>query len=95
MSMQSLAELFPALLEEHLDRPEIQEGIVKIAWKQCVGQRIREMSNPAYFQNGILTVEVSNPQWKSILESMKTNIVTRINNFIKKPLLKDVRIIVV
>jgi predicted nucleic acid-binding Zn ribbon protein len=93
--MQPLAELFPALLQDQMDRPEVQEGIVKLAWKYCVGEKIRGISKPSIYHNGILTVEVSHSQWKTILESMKTHIISRMNQFLKKPLLKDISIIVV
>lgn len=78
-----------------MDRPEVQEAIVKIAWKQCVGQRIREISNPSSFRKGILTIEVSHSQWKGILASMKVDIIARMNHFIRKPLLKDLHIRIV
>ena len=93
--MQSLAELLPALLQEHMNRPEIREEMVKIAWKQCVGQKIRAASTPFSFENGILVVEVSHSQWKSILASMKDEIVGKINRYLGKAFLKDLKIRVV
>jgi len=93
--MQSLAELLPELLREHLDRPEIQQEMMRIAWNQCVGQKIRAVSKPFSFHNGILVVEVSHSQWKTILASMKGEIVPKINRYLGKGLLKDLQITVV
>jgi len=95
MKMQSIHELFPELLKDHLDQPEVQEGLVKIAWRHCVGKQINEISSVSSFHNGILWVDVSHSQWKNILLSMKLDIIARMNAFITKQILRDIQIRIV
>jgi predicted nucleic acid-binding Zn ribbon protein len=93
--MQSILELFPALLQDHLDRPEIQQELVKIAWKHCVGRQIGEVSSASSFQNGTLRVDVVHSQWKNILTSMKADIIARMNKYLTRPIVKDIQIRIV
>jgi predicted nucleic acid-binding Zn ribbon protein len=89
--MLPLAELFPILSERYSEIPEVQEGIVRIAWNYCVGEKIRKVSEPIRFEEGILRVRVAHPQWQVTLDGMKPEIIARINKYIRKNLLKDVQ----
>ena len=91
--MDSLAKLFPLLTEHNLDIPEVQDGIVKIAWKVCVGENLRKVTEPLRFSKGILKVKVSHRQWKTTLEEMKPQIISRINEYIRKDLLQDIEMV--
>ena len=88
--MLPLAELFPVLTERYSEIPEVQEGIVRIAWMYCVGEKLRKVSEPVRFENGILRVRVTHPQWLVTLETMKPDIIERINKYVRRNLLKDV-----
>ncbi|MCI0416585.1 DUF721 domain-containing protein [bacterium] len=88
--MFPLAELFPILSEHYSEIPEVQEGIVRIAWNYCVGEKIRKVSEPVRFEEGILRVRVTQPQWQVTLDGMKPEIIARINKYVRKNLLKDV-----
>jgi hypothetical protein len=90
--MFSLAELYPLLTERYEDIPEVQQGIIRIAWNYCVGERIRKAVQPLFFQNGILTVRVSGSQWKTTIASLKPEICSRMNRYLKRNLIQDVRI---
>ncbi|HJZ13487.1 MAG TPA: DUF721 domain-containing protein [Acidobacteriota bacterium] len=90
--MFPLAELFPLFTERYADIPEVQQGIVRIAWNYCVGEKLRQMSNPYHFQDGILEVRVSVPEWQSALATMKPEIISRINKYLKKEMVRDIRI---
>ncbi len=89
--MFPLAELFPVLTERYSEIPEVQEGIVRIAWNYCVGEKIRKVSEPLRFEEGVLRVRVTHPQWQVTLDGMKPEIIARINKYIRKNLLTDVR----
>ena len=88
--MLPLAELYPILTERYADIPEVQEGIVRIAWNHCVGQAIRQISEPTDFQDGVLHVKVSHLQWQTTLSSMRPEIIAKINRYLKRPLLNQV-----
>jgi predicted nucleic acid-binding Zn ribbon protein len=89
--MLPLAELFPILTERYSEIPEVQEGIIRIAWNYCVGEKIRRVSEPIRFEDGILRVRVTHPQWQVTLDGMKPEIIARINQYVRKNLLKDVQ----
>jgi hypothetical protein len=90
--MFPLAELFPILTEKYSQIPEVQEGIVRIAWNYCVGEKIRKISEPVRFENGTLRVRITNPQWHVTLEGMKAEIISRINKYLRRNLLKEVQL---
>ena len=89
--MLPLAELFPILSERYSEIPEVQEGIIRIAWNYCVGEKIRKVSEPVRFEEGILRVRVAHPQWQVTLDGMKPEIIARINKYLRKNLLKDIQ----
>lgn len=90
--MFPLAELFPILSEKYSQIPEVQEGIVRIAWNYCVGEKIRKVTEPLRFEDGILRVRVTHAQWQVPLEGMKAEIISRINKYVRRNLLKDVEL---
>ena len=90
--MFSLAELYPLLIERYADIPEVQQGIVRIAWNYCVGEKIRKVSEPVRFSNGVLEVQVSLPEWQSTLLSMKSDIISRMNKYLRRHLISDIKI---
>lgn len=90
--MEPIAALFPLLLRMYPDTPELKEGMILIAWKFCVGEKIREVSTPVRFQGGILEVLVPSAAWQSTLDSMKKEIRGRINEYVQEPMLKQIRI---
>lgn len=90
--MTPLAALFSSLLQNIPEDPELKSGAVRIAWKYCLGEKIRKAADPVSFRGGILYVRVADPQWKSTLESMKPELISRINSYLKKKILRDLRI---
>lgn len=90
--MFSLVELYPQITEDYAEIPEVQQGLVRIAWNYCVGEGIRKVTEPISYRNGILRIRVSSPQWQSILLSMKPEIIRKVNRYLKKPLLVDIQI---
>ena len=91
--MFPLAELFPILTERYSEIPEVQDGIVRIAWNYCVGEKIRKVTEPVRFEEGILRVRVTHPQWLVTIEGMKQEIISRINKYVRRNLLKEVELI--
>ena len=90
--MTHLAAIFPSLLKDAPDDPELQSGIVRMAWKYCLGEKIRNAADPVSFRGGVLYVRVTDPQWKATLESMKHELISRINGYLKRNLLKNLKI---
>ena len=90
--MLLFAELLPGFTERYAEIPEVQEGMIRIAWNHCVGQTLRQVSEPLEFRGGVLVVRVTHAQWQSTLSSMRAEIIARINGYLKRPMLQEVRI---
>lgn len=90
--MTPLAELFPSLLEKLPEASEFKLEVVRIAWRHCLGEKIRNAANPVNLRGGVLRVRVADPQWKTTLESMKPELISRINVYLKKKMLRDLKI---
>lgn len=90
--MFPITELYPIFTEHYADIPEVQQGIVRIAWNYCVGEKIRLVSEPLYFHNGVLNVRVTEVEWELTLASMKQEIIQKINRYLKKQLVHDFNI---
>ncbi len=90
--MTPLAELFSSLMEDIPEDPELKSEMVRVAWKYCLGEKIRNAADPVSFRRGVLNLRVVDPQWKTTLESMKPELIFRINGYLKKKMLKDLKI---
>ncbi len=90
--MFALADLFPLLTEQFVESPEMQEGMIRIAWKRCVGERISKASEVKNFRDGILTIRVVAPEWKVSLAGLKSDILVRMNRYLRQNLIQDLRI---
>lgn len=84
--MLPLAELYPILTERFTDIPEVQQGMVRIAWNHCVGATLRQISEATDFHDGELLVKVPHAQWRTTLSSMKPEIIAKLNRYLKRPL---------
>ena len=91
--MTPLSQLFASLLKDIPEDPELKSAAVRIAWKCCVGEGIRNASTPENLLRGVLYVKVTDPQWKSTLESMKPELISRINGYLRKKMIRDLRIV--
>jgi len=87
--MFSLIDLYPLFADPYGTIPEVQEGMVRIAWSYCLGERIKDISQPVSFHNGILTVRVTNAQWQLALNPMKHEILRKLNAYLTKSLVND------
>jgi predicted nucleic acid-binding Zn ribbon protein len=90
--MIPLAEVYPVLVERYADIPEVQQGLVRLAWNYCVGEKIRKISTPINCADGILLVRVQDTQWQATLGGMKQEILGKINKYLKKRLVQDLRV---
>jgi predicted nucleic acid-binding Zn ribbon protein len=90
--MYPLGDLFPLFAEKFVEIPEMQEGLIRIAWKRCVGERISNLTDVKNYRDGVLTVCVAAPEWKVTLAGLKTDIIVRMNRYLMQNLIRDLRI---
>ena len=50
--MFPIAELYPVFTEHYADIPEVQQGIVRIAWNYCVGGKFTKSNRARTIPGG-------------------------------------------
>jgi predicted nucleic acid-binding Zn ribbon protein len=65
--------------------------MVYACWKDIVGDLIAENTAPASYKKKILVVYVESPTWLHQLQFLKTNIIKKINDALKKEVIKDIK----
>ena len=72
---------------------EINQQKAVDVWREVVGKKINEQTEPVDVRFGVLTVKTSSPVWRQELQFQKKSIVDSINKKLKKATIKDVRFI--
>ena len=58
---------------------------------ETVGNKISKNTEPMSVKNGILVIKTTNPVWKQELQIQKTEIIKKLNNRLKKNIIKEIR----
>jgi predicted nucleic acid-binding Zn ribbon protein len=61
------------------------------AWNEIVGESVAEHSQPRSIRNRILFLDVSHSTWMQQLQFLKPTLLEKINAFLGKPLIQDIR----
>jgi predicted nucleic acid-binding Zn ribbon protein len=61
------------------------------AWSEIVGATVAAHSQPRSIRNGILFIEVTHSTWMQQLQFLKPTLLEKVNNFLGKPLIQDIR----
>ena len=67
-----------------------QQEALKI-WGETVGNKISKNTEPMSVKNGTLVIKTTNPVWKQELQIQKTEIIKKLNNRLKKNIIKEIR----
>ncbi len=67
-----------------------QQKALKL-WDEAVGKKISKNTKPISVKNGTLLIKTTNPVWKQELQIQKTEIIKKLNNKIKKNIIKEIR----
>ena len=67
-----------------------QQEALKI-WGETVGNKISKNTEPMSVKNGILVIKTTNPVWKQELQIQKTEIIKKLNDKLKKNIIKEIR----
>ena len=67
-----------------------QQEALKL-WGEIVGNKISKNTKPISVKNGTLLIKTTNPVWKQELQIQKTEIIKKLNNKIKKNIIKEIR----
>lgn len=68
----------------------MQELQILTVWSDCVGNAIAQFSTPVEIRKNKLFVSVENAAWRYELSSSKSEIIRKLNQRLKKKLIKDI-----
>jgi predicted nucleic acid-binding Zn ribbon protein len=88
---QVLGNVFTRLFRDLGIEKAIQQNFAVTRWPEIVGERIAEISEAVRIENGVLFVTVSSPVWRNELVFMKAELMKRINEALKKNIVKDIK----
>ena len=67
-----------------------QQKALKL-WGEIVGNKISKNTKPMSVKNGTLVIKTTNSVWKQELQIQKTEIIKKLNNRLKKNIIKEIR----
>ncbi len=60
-------------------------------WEKAVGKEIARHTDPFRVENGVIFVRVDNDVWRAELQYLKAEIMEKINQSMKKPVIRDIK----
>ena len=89
--MQHIQKAIRKFLEKSgLDSGVDQQKALKV-WDKTVGNKISKKTEPISVKNGTLVIKTTNPVWKQELQIQKREIINKLNNELKKNIIKEIR----
>ena len=79
MSFRSIGPALQDLLSEWLENPEARRVMLERTWQRALGDEIGSRCRPLGFEEGTLTVEVTDDGWRSHLMDMGPELIGKIN----------------
>ena len=88
--MIDVARLLPKLLNATGANPEMAEIAAKIAWTRAAGDGLRRHAIPFRLFRKTLVVSVADLIWQKQMQSMSTELVSRINKLLGRTVVEDI-----
>ena len=93
--MEKLTDIFSKLIPQaSANKEKFVLQLCLYAWNKSLGNAIRQNAKPIKYHNGILSVEVTEEQWKIQLESMKSKFIQQLNSDLRNNIIKDISFII-
>jgi len=89
---RSIGSTFSKLFQHMGMSERIVEQQAVIIWPEVVGKQIANASEAISIKDGILTISVKNPSWKTELKYMKYDICRKLNKTLGKSVVSDIKI---
>ena len=84
--MNQLIKSLPGVLRAAGDSAEVAEAAAIAAWKHAAGDGLKERAVPLKLENRTLTIAVADAIWQKQLNSMRAQLLFRVNSILGKPL---------
>src|SRR5262245_5566233 len=86
INMNQLIKSLPQVLRAAGNSAEVAEAAAMAAWKHAAGDGLKEHAVPLRLENCTLTVAVADPIWQQQLNSMRGQLLFRVNSILGQPL---------
>jgi hypothetical protein len=90
--MDKLIKTLPAILKAAGASEELSQAACIAAWKHAVGEGLSAHAVPVQLLNKTLVVAVADSIWKSQLESMRGQLLFRLNSVLGQPLVTSIEL---
>jgi hypothetical protein len=91
--MHAIFQSFPGVIDE-MPNNEAREAIIFAVWPTVLGEQLRGRSVPLKFEDEILTVAVSDAEWKRELKEHAAAIVYKLNRAFGRRFVERIELIV-
>jgi hypothetical protein len=88
--MIDVARLLPKLLNATGANPEMAEIAVKLSWTRAAGDGLRRHAIPFRLFRKTLVVSVADIIWQKQMQSMSTELISRINKLLGREVVEDI-----
>jgi len=92
--MNQLIKSLPGVLRAAGDSAEVAEAAAIAAWKHAAGDGLKEHAVPVKLEDRTLTIAVADAIWQKQLNSMRGQLLYRINSILGKPLVSTLDFVV-
>ena len=90
--MNKLIETLPAILKASGNSAEVAEAACAAAWKHVVGQGLSSHAIPIQLMGQTLLIAVADTIWKKQLESMRGQLLFKLNSALGQSLVKSIEL---
>jgi predicted nucleic acid-binding Zn ribbon protein len=86
-----IGDILGQTLNTYRPKPDMEMTGIWKHWTKAVGTEVAKNAKPALFKDGILIANVSSSVWIQHLKFMEKDIISNINQLLKKELVKKIR----
>ena len=92
--MNQLIKSLPAILRAAGDSEEVAEAAAIAAWKHAAGDGLKGHAVPVRLENRTLTVSVADAIWQKQLNSMRGQLLFRVNTLLGQPIVGAIEFLI-
>ena len=92
--MNQLIKSLPQVLKAAGNSAEVAEAAAMAAWKHAAGDGLKEHAVALRLENRTLTVAVADPIWQKQLNSMRGQLLYRVNTILGQPLVSSFNFVI-
>jgi len=79
LSFRPLGAAMGGIIRGWLEDPAARRQVLERTWRRALGDAVGGRSRPLGFEDGVLTVEVTDPAWAPELKAMSGELIAKMN----------------